>query len=122
MTNLLKHTRRPDISFHANGRIRISANVVRTLAINPGDAINIAMRDGEYFLHVIPASSGIGRHQGQCYPTKRGGHNFAVSSVRLCRSFFAALGINSRRVAFAVGEAINSYGTTYLPIITRNPL
>ena len=122
MINLLPHSRRPDISFHADGRIRISANVVRALSILPGDSINIAIHDGEYYLHSVPASECLGRHEGKCYPTKRGGRNFAVSSVRICRSFLAAVGINAKRAAFVVGEAIDNHGTTYLPIITKNPL
>ena len=42
MIKLLQRTRRPDITFCRNGRISITARVVRLLSLQPGDSINIA--------------------------------------------------------------------------------
>ena len=42
MIKLLERTRRPDITFSRNGRISITARVVRLLSLQPGDSINVA--------------------------------------------------------------------------------
>ncbi len=124
MINLLEHTRRPDISFcRKRGTIRITAKVARVLALRPGDAINIAVHNGEYLLYAIHRVNNISRFEAQCYPSKKdGGMNYCANSVRLCRSLLDALGVPDNKAAFLVGEAIDIYGTTYLPIITSHPL
>ena len=120
MQPLLENTRRHDITFHRNGRIRITARIVRILRLRPGDSINIALSDGEYLLFAVRHN--VGRHQARCHPSKRGGRNFCANSIRLCRLFFEALGIQSDRVSFMAGEPTERLGTTYLPIITSAPL
>ena len=122
MRKLIDNTRRPDISFHRNGRIRINARIVRALAIKPGDAINIAVSNGEYLLYAIHLPQHAGRHEAQCRPTNRGGHNYCAFSVRLCAALFEACGISNRRASFMTGEPITTENDTYIPIITRRPL
>ena len=122
MTKLLQHTRRPDISFHRNGTIRITARVAHLLSLQPGDVINIMTDNGEFLLHASRPPHTIGRHQGQCYPTKKGSHNFCANSVRLCRALLDAAGIKSQRAAFIVGEPLECHDTTHVPIITKHPL
>ena len=122
MYKLLEHTRRPDITFNRNGCISITARVARMLSLRPGDSINIAVSGGEYLLHAIHHSNDIGRHLARCFPSKRGGNDFRVQCVALCRSLFASVGITSNRAAFMVGEKMERAGVVYVPIITRHPL
>ncbi len=122
MNKLLKQTRRPDISFACNGRIRITARVARALSLRPGDVINIAVDGGEYLLHAIRIDDAVGRYEAQCYPTKKGTDSYCANSVRLCRSMLAAAGPGATLAAYAVGLPIQRDSITYLPIITRRPL
>lgn len=122
MIKLLEHTRRPDISFHRNGIIRITARLARALSLRPGDAINIAVNDGEYLLHATRLPSAIGRHLAQCHPTKKGSANYCAHSVRLCRALLDELGIDAAGASFMVGEPCSRGGVTYVPIITLHPL
>lgn len=123
MIKLLEHTRRPDISFsRKRGTIRITAKVARVLALRPGDSINIAVSNGEYLLHAVHLVNNFGRHEAQCYPTKKGSDNYCAYSVRLCRSLLDSVGIKADKVAYMVGEAFVRGETTYIPIITQLPL
>lgn len=122
MIKLLEHTRRPDISFSRNGIIRITARVARVLALRPGDAVNIAVSNGEYLLHAAHRVNNIGRHEAQCYPSKKGGGNYCANSVRLCRALLDSTGAKGDTVAYMVGEPFVRDNTTYVPIITRHPI
>lgn len=145
---LLEHTRRPDISFHRNGTIRITARVARMLSLLPGDAINIAITDAEflrqreqsgacsgsagrsrqcgqpeYLLFAVRHQDTSHRYEAQCYRSKRGGgENYCANSVRLCRALFNSIGVKSERVSFMAGEAIMRNTVRYVPIITLHPL
>ena len=123
MIKLLEHTRRPDISFHRNGIIRIASRVARILSLRPGDAINIAVNDGEYLLYAVRYQNTNYRYEAQCYRSKRGGgENYCANSVRLCRALFNSVGVKSERVSYMAGEAFEKNGVMYVPIITRQPL
>lgn len=122
MINLLVNTRRPDVSFSRNGKIRLTARVVRILSMSPGDSINIAVSGGEYLLHSTPHGTDkpLRRFEAKCYPSKRrGGKHYCANSVRLCRSLLASIGCIADKAAFIVGDAIEINGKVYLPIITR---
>ncbi len=123
MIKLLEHNRRPDISFsRKRGTIRITARVARVLGLRPGDAINIAVSNGEYLLHAVHVVNGIGRFEAQCYPTKKGSGNYCANCVRLCRSLLDSVGVKADRAAYMVGQAFERDSTTYVPIITLHPL
>lgn len=122
MKRLLQYTRRPDISFSRDGTIRVSARVVRSLGLRPGDSINIAVDGGEYLLHAVTHHGATGRFEASCHPTKKGSNNYRARSVRLCRALLDSVGESSFRVAYAVGDAVIRSGYIYLPLITRNPL
>lgn len=123
MIKLLEHNRRPDISFsRKRGTICITARVARVLALRPGDAINIAVSNGEYYLHAVHITNGIGRFEAQCWPTKKGSGNYCASCVRLCRSLLDSVGVKADKVAYMVGQAFERDSTTYVPIITLHPL
>lgn len=123
MIKLLEHTRRPDISFYRNGTIRIAARVARILSLRPGDAVNIAVTDGEYLLYAVRYQNTNYRYEAQCYRSKRGGgENYCANSVRLCRALFNSVGVKSARVSYMAGEAVDKNGVKYVPIITLHPL
>lgn len=123
MIKLLEHNRRPDISFsRKRGTIRITARVARVLALRPGDAINIAVSNGEYLLHAVHITNCIGRFEAQCYPTKKGSGNYCANCVRLCRSLLDSVGVKADKVAYMVGQAFERDNITYVPIITMHPL
>lgn len=120
MQKLLENTRRHDITFCRNGIIRITARVVHILGLSPGDSINIAFSNGEYLL--FATRHNVGRHEGQCRPTKKGSGNFCANSARLCRSLFEALNLSCDKASFMAGEKVELADTIYLPIITKLPL
>lgn len=75
------------MTFNANGRIDITARVARIIGISTGDVIDVAVEGGEYYLYVVrKAEHCVGRHEGRCYPTKHGSHNFRAYSKRLCQA------------------------------------
>lgn len=123
MKNILDQTRLPDITFYRSGLIRLSARVVRSLAIVPGDSINVAYGGGEYMLHAIHNLDCPGRHEATCYPVNKNGNHMCARSVRLSRRLLDMLSISDSRVSFAVGEPVDSPGgSRQLPIITLRPI
>lgn len=122
MIKLLERTRRPDITFSRNGRISITARVVRLLSLQPGDSINVAFHLGECYLLAARHDNAIGRHIAQCYPTKKGSRNYCANSVMLCRLMLDNCRIREQRASFMVGQAEKRDGETVLPIIFKHPL
>lgn len=120
MRSLLQNTRKPDITFNRDGRIFITARIARILSLCPGDAINIALLNDEYLLYAT--HNIVGRHEAQCYPTKKGSHNFCVNSIKLSRALLDICGIQKERVSFIMGEGIVIEGCVYCPIVTKKPL
>lgn len=120
MSNLLEHTRRPDVSFCRNGRIHIAARVVSLLGLQRGDSINIDHRGGEYLLYKVEHSGAPGRYHARCHPTKGASRNFCAHSSLLCRALFDSLQLDVERVAYPVGEPTTlDDGTVCVPVITR---
>ena len=122
MIKLLERTRRPDITFARNGRIFITAKVVRQLSLQPGDSINIAFHLGECYLLATRHENATGRHIAQCYPTKKGSRNFCANSVDLSRLMLDHCNIRAQRASFIVGKCETIDGEVYLPIIYKMPL
>lgn len=122
MIKLLLRTRRPDITFCRNGRISLTARVVRLLSLCPGDSINIAFHVGECYLMASRNSGAIGRHIARCYPTKKGSRNFCANSVTLARLMLDNCKVRGRRASFMVGKEEVVEGEVYLPIIYKMPL
>lgn len=127
MHKLLRHSRRPDISFSRNGLIRISARVAAILSLRPGDAINISVLDSEgrqpeYMLHAVRCSGASGRYEAQCYATKKGSRSLRANSVRLCCAMLDIAGTMAADAAFFVGQPVARDGRVLLPVITKCPL
>ncbi len=118
--SILGNTRRADISFSKTGKIDITARIVKALGIERGDIIDIMVGGGEYYLYVSAHASQIcGRHEAQCYPSKRGGHHFRAYSRRLCAAILKIAGITIHG-NFPAGEVVEINGHKAIPIITRN--
>lgn len=122
MDRILKHTRRPDISFCRNGRILLSARIVRELALRPGDSINIARRDDEYLLFALQHDASLGRSIAVCFPSKKGGNHFCAYSKTLCNAILSLTGSADYKVSLMTGQPITIDGKIHIPIITRQPL
>lgn len=83
MQTILQTTRRPDVSFYPDGKIDITACVVRMLDMQPGDVIDVAV-DGQEFLLFVRVRQASGNHEAKVNPTKQNSHNFRCYSRRLC--------------------------------------
>lgn len=119
MKDLLGRTRRPDITFHHNGKVDITSRVSRLLGIESGDVIDIATDGMEYYLFVKHKRADIiGRHEGQVYATYRGKcRNFRTYSKRLCEAMMSKKSMVAR---LPVGEVEFKDGKKMLPIITMS--
>lgn len=131
MTSLLGNTRKPDVSFYRNGRIDISARVVKALGIERGDVIDVVTDGDEYLLYVVHKGKDVsGAHEAQCYPSNiRRTHNFRCHSKRLSKAVRAAVRTplectEVEVVRLAAGDAYASkwLGKMVIPIITRMTL
>ncbi len=119
LNNLLGHTRRPDISFFASGKIEITSRVAKALGIAPADVIDIMTDDDEYYLFIAARAATVrGRHEAQCRPTNRGGRHFRAYSRRLCSAILKAAG-STFRACLAAGDPVEINGRKAIPIITR---
>jgi len=123
----LAKTRKPDVTFHINGRIDITALVAKQLSLSEGDIIDIAKRKGEFLLYRKHKSGEImGRHEGRLCSTKACKsycNNLRAYSKRLCDVIFEETGIEAEAVRLPAGLAEETEGLGMaLPMITRNPL
>ena len=123
-----KSSRRPDISFYQDGRIDITARVVKLLNLQPGDVIDIAEAGGEYLLYVrLQAGQVSGRHFGQVHTThatKRSRYslNFRAYNLQLCRALRDKCSGTGYPLHLPCGKPQQKDGHTVLPLITLNPL
>lgn len=121
METIISTTRRPDITFHADGRICITARVARILHLTGDSCINVAKENGECLIFAEHYTGMIGNHTGRCHPVNAGSRYFRTNSVTLCRAMLEACGV-SGRAALMCGEPVSINGKTYLPVITRTTL
>lgn len=126
MTTILKTTRRPDVSFYANGRIDITARVTKALNLSEGDCIGIAVVDNDFLLYKkYQAAEIVGRHEARLRITKRGKYrnsNMRTNSRTLCAAILSAVG-NADKARLPVGNLIcDSQLGPAMPIITKLPL
>ena len=122
MTSLLPTTtRRPDITVNISGRIDITCRIAKMLNLNPGDVIDVCKSGVEYYLYVRHLAVDIvGRHEGQCYPTSRGGRgSYRTWSVRLAKAIRDANGCEDFILRLPCGEPQIINEKIYVPIIIR---
>ena len=126
MTSLLPNSRRPDVIFHSNGRIDITARIARMLQLQNGDVIDVAVSCEEYLIYVrLRAAECVGRHEATVHPTNKGNNNFRAYSHRLCKSIRSILnGFPAEKPLRLPAGSPVIFGPngTAVPLITRNPL
>lgn len=118
MTSVLgDRTRKPDITFRRNGQIDITAAVVKSLGIEPGDSLDIVANDFECAVTVVHHSV-AGSFQAKCIPTKRGYKNMRSNSKKLCDFICNRFGAD--RVPLSTGMKIHTQdGSPALILINR---
>ncbi|MFR9542868.1 MAG: hypothetical protein SNH27_12530 [Rikenellaceae bacterium] len=120
MQSILGNSRKADITFRANGRIDISAGVAKHLQLCRGDAIDVLVDRGEFYLYV-KSRSVRGRHNARVFPTNKRGNHFRSSSCKLCLAILKECGV-TKRADLCVGEPVESHYGTLIPIITKHVL
>ncbi len=121
MMYLLGTTRRADITLYANGRIDLTARVVKMLSLRDGDIIDVACDGREYLLFKkMDAVMAFGNHEARVRPSKRGvksSHNMRAYSKRLCMAMLRLAG-KEDRLCVPVGKPVHlPNGKVALPII-----
>ena len=115
-------TRMGDITFHQNGRIDITAHVVQSLTLEPGDVVNIVEKGTsckEYYLYVAKRKGQLmGRHACTCHRVKDRGNYLRVFSKMLA-TFMMDICHAEGKVSLRVGkmEKVEGIGPA-MPLIT----
>lgn len=119
MKSILLNSRKHDISFHASGKIDISAHIARKLSLSPGDVIDIVQSSGEWYLYVkLRAGTYAGRHVGAVWSTAHGKGTFRTWSKAMTKSVLAAAGATGR-LRCPCGSEMLVGSTKYITIIYR---
>ena len=123
MQSILGNTRKTDLTFHANGRIDISAHVSKALSIRQGDVIDMLQGEEEIYLYVKYHAPLVGRHEAACFSTHTRSRHFRAWSQKLCRFIIRAGGSSLNKVRLGVGSPVElpNIGIA-LPIIYRHIL
>lgn len=119
---MIPTTRRGDVTFHADGRIDLTAHVSRQLQLESGDVIGIATTDGspcEHLLYVARRhASALGRHACTCKSAKGHGRYLRLHSKALATHILGLCHAEGR-LTLLVGEATEVGGLGLaLPLIT----
>lgn len=120
MCSLINTHRRPDIIFHPNGRIDITARVTNLLSLEPGDAINVWKEEDECYLYVARRSADT-NSRAICRQVNKGSNFLRVWSTSLASAIIKLSG--KKEAHLTVGESVNlpMFGKA-LHLITRNNL
>lgn len=119
MKSILPNSRKHDISFHASGKIDISAHIARKLSLAPGDVIDIAENGDELYLYVkLRAGTYVGRHSGTVWSMANGKGTFRTCSTSITKTMLAKAAATSR-LRCPCGTEIESNNTKYITIIYR---
>lgn len=126
MQSILGNSRKADVTFHASGRICISARVSKLLSLAHGDVIDIMVEQSrgidETYLYVKFRAPIIGRHEGVVFRSNKNGNHCIASSIKLCRYILSRCeGGEKVRLCCGTPVTLTHYGTA-LPIIVKNIL
>lgn len=119
-SKIILRSRRPDITFSRSGKISLTSRIVKSLQLRPGDAINITLDNGEFLLYAI--HNPVGKLIAQCWPSQKGSRHFCANSVALSRAILDHAGVSSSKAAFYAGYPFSFEDSTFIPIITKNPI
>jgi hypothetical protein len=122
MKSVLGNARKPDIIFHASGKIDITSGIVSRLRLSVGDVIDILTDDDEFYLYVKHRSPMAGKYEGRISSSGKYGRHCRIWSVRLSKVILEECNVNDV-ARLTVGELVkdNRYGNM-LPIITKHLL
>ena len=119
MKSILPNSRKHDISFHASGKIDISAHIARKLSLSTGDVIDIARENGEWYIYVkLRTGNYAGRHDGRVWATARGKGTFRTWSKALTNAVLTAAGADAR-LRCPCGMEVERDNVKYITIIYR---
>ena len=119
MKSILPNSRRHDISFHASGKIDISAHIARKLSLSTGDVIDIASENGEWYIYVkLRSGNYAGRHDGRVWATARGKGTFRTWSKALTNAVLTAAGADAR-LRCPCGTEVERNNIKYITIVYR---
>lgn len=119
MKSILTNSRKHDISFHASGKIDISAHIARKLSLAPGDVIDIVQSGSEWYLYVkLRAGTYAGRHEGHVWSTANGKGTFRTCSKAITTAVLTAAGVTGR-LRCPCGSVMHFGSTKYINIIYR---
>lgn len=119
MKSILSSSRKHDISFHASGRIDISAYIARKLSLSAGDVIDIAQESGEWYLYVkLRVGSYVGRNDGRVWATSNGRGTFRTWSKAITNYVLSATG-GTECLRCPCGVEVLKDNIKYLTIIHR---
>lgn len=119
MKSILPNSRKHDISFHASGKIDISAHIARKLTLAPGDVIDIVQEQSEWYLYVkLRSGKYAGRYEGRVWATTHGKGTFRTYSKALANAVLSAAGA-SGRLRCPCGAEIERDNRKYITIIYR---
>lgn len=124
MESLLSHSRKPDITFHRNGRIDISARIAHKLSLAKGDVIDVTVAENELMLFVkYKGTERIGRHEATVYPTSAGRGTFRTWSKAFVNSMMRIAQVSQAdSLKLPCGKEVVRGEHIYIPIIFRNIL
>lgn len=121
---ILENSRKPDLTFHRDGRIDITARISNMLDLKSGDVIDILFDGEDWFMYVkYRAGEVVGRHEAQCHPTNRGKkrcRNFRTNSKRICNAVLEMSGGDTARIIAGESREYANIGKAVIIIPTFN--
>lgn len=119
MKSFIKNSRKHDIAFHPSGQIDISARIARRMSLSPGDVIDIAEENGEWYIYVrFRAGSYTGRHQGRVWTTGRNCGTYRLCSKAITDAVLA-IARSTQTLRCPCGNEIEIDNKKYITIIYR---
>lgn len=119
MESLLGNSRRPDVTFYADGRIDITSRVAKILHLKDGDVVDIGVHQNEYYLYVRnKACNLIGKHEAQCFASKKNSCNYRVYSRKLCSAILGISKTDKARIPAGEATELPDIGVA-VPLIIR---
>lgn len=120
MESIAPNSRKHDISFHASGKIDISAHIARKLSLTPGDVVDIVREAGELYLYVkLRAGNYAGRHDGRVWATAHGKGTFRTWSRAMAAAVLQTAGATDNILRCPCGSEIERDNKKYITIIYR---
>lgn len=120
MKSIIPQARKHDISFHASGKVDISARIARRLSLAPGDVIDIVQEFGELYLYVrLRSGYYSGRFEGTVCATSKGRGTFRCWSKAITDAVMRMAKPDTTTLRCPCGDQMFRDGEKYITIIYR---